>query len=272
MQAPGELTLDLISGAEARTLPGLFLRRCEKTPEVEAYRQYDPVAQTWQSYTWRETKALAGRWRAGLARENFAPGERVAILLRNSVEWVCIDQAAQSVGLAVVPLYVTDNPELFARLKAAEYLNFVGDIYGVDTATRQARVAEYASLFGIKDALGGRIGSFSHGMKQKLLITASLLPDPQNWVLDEPMVGLDPRAAFALKETMRARAAAGKTVFFSTHVMEVAEKLCDRLAIINKGRIVFSGTLAELKTTQGADGSLESLFLELVEDEGEAGA
>ena len=168
--------------------------------------------------------------------------------------------------------YVTDNPELFARLKAAEYLNFVGDIYGVDTATRQARVAEYASLFGIKDALGGRIGSFSHGMKQKLLITASLLPDPQNWVLDEPMVGLDPRAAFALKETMRARAAAGKTVFFSTHVMEVAEKLCDRLAIINKGRIVFSGTLAELKTTQGADGSLESLFLELVEDEGEAGA
>ena len=184
-----------------------------------------------------------------------------------------------SIDIATDPLgakrrigYVTDNPELFARLKAAEYLNFVGDIYGVDTATRQARVAEYASLFGIKDALGGRIGSFSHGMKQKLLITASLLPDPQNWVLDEPMVGLDPRAAFALKETMRARAAAGKTVFFSTHVMEVAEKLCDRLAIINKGRIVFSGTLAELKTTQGADGSLESLFLELVEDEGEAGA
>ncbi len=181
-----------------------------------------------------------------------------------------IDIATDPLGAKRRIGYVTDNPELFARLKAAEYLNFVGDIYGVDTATRQARVAGYASLFGIKDALGGSIGSFSHGMKQKLLITASLLPDPQNWVLDEPMVGLDPKAAFALKETMRSRAAAGKTVFFSTHVMEVAEKLCDRLAIINRGKIVFIGTLADLKARQGADGSLESLFLELVDDESEA--
>ena len=181
-----------------------------------------------------------------------------------------IDIATDPLGAKRRIGYVTDNPELFARLKAAEYLNFVGDIYGVDTATRQARVDEYASLFGIKDALGGSIGSFSHGMKQKLLVTASLLPDPQNWVLDEPMVGLDPKAAFELKEIMRDRAAAGKTVFFSTHVMEVAEKLCDRLAIINRGRIVFTGTLAELKTLQGADGSLESLFLELVDDEAEA--
>ncbi len=116
MQAPSELTLDLISGAEARTLPGLFLRRCDKTPESEAYRQYDSAAQTWRSYTWREMKALAGRWRAALAREGLAPGERVAILLRNSVEWVCIDQAAQSLGLAVVPLYVTDNPENIAHI------------------------------------------------------------------------------------------------------------------------------------------------------------
>lgn len=181
------------------------------------------------------------------------------------------------IDIAVDPLaakrrigYVTDNPELFARLKAVEYLNFVGDVYGIDTPTRQARVAEYAARFAIKDALGASIGSFSHGMKQKLLITASLLPDPQNWVLDEPMVGLDPRAAFDLKDIMRTRVAAGKTVFFSTHVMEVAEKLCDRLAIINKGRIVFTGTLAELKALQGTDGSLESLFLELVDDEPEA--
>jgi ABC-2 type transport system ATP-binding protein len=177
-----------------------------------------------------------------------------------------IDIAADPLGAKRSIGYVTDNPELFARLKAAEYLNFVADVYGVDSATRQARAAEYSSLFGIKDALGASIGSFSHGMKQKLLVTASLLHDPQNWVLDEPMVGLDPKAAFALKEIMRTRAAAGKTVFFSTHVMEVAEKLCDRLAIINKGRIVFTGTLAELKTMQGADGSLESLFLELVDD------
>ena len=116
MQAPGELTLDLISGAEARTLPGLFLRRCEKTPEAEAYRQYDAAARTWRSYRWREMKALAGRWRAAIARENLAPGERVAILLRNSVEWVCFDLAAQSLGLAVVPLYVTDNPENIAYI------------------------------------------------------------------------------------------------------------------------------------------------------------
>ncbi|TFG83254.1 MAG: ABC transporter ATP-binding protein [Spirochaetales bacterium] len=166
--------------------------------------------------------------------------------------------------------YVTDNPELFARLKAAEYLNFVADVYGVDTATRQERVSRYSGLFNIKDVLNASIGSFSHGMKQKLLVTASLVHDPDNWVLDEPMVGLDPKAAFALKEIMRERVAAGKTVFFSTHVMEVAERLCDRLAIINKGKIVFTGTFAELKVLQGADGSLESLFLELVAD-GEEG-
>jgi ABC-2 type transport system ATP-binding protein len=178
------------------------------------------------------------------------------------------------IDIAVSPLeakrrigYVTDNPELFSRLKAAEYLNFVGDVYGVDTAARRERIAEYTSLFEIQDALGGSIGSFSHGMKQKLLVTASLLSDPQNWVLDEPMVGLDPKAAFSLKELMRSRTAAGKTVFFSTHVMEVAEKMCDRLAIINKGRIVFTGTLAELKSLQGSDTSLESLFLELVDEE-----
>jgi len=116
MQASGTLTLDLISSAEALTLPGLFLRRCDKTPEAEAYRQYDPAAGTWQSYRWREMKALAGRWRAALARESLAPGERVAILLHNSVEWVCFDQAAQSLGLAVVPLYVTDNPENIAHI------------------------------------------------------------------------------------------------------------------------------------------------------------
>ncbi len=176
-----------------------------------------------------------------------------------------VDAAADPIEAKRRIGYVTDNPELFSRLKAAEYLNFVGDVYGVDTATRRERVSEYASLFGIKDALGGSIGSFSHGMKQKLLVTASLLPDPSNWVLDEPMVGLDPKASFDLKEIMRGRAAAGKTVFFSTHVMEVAERLCDRLAIINAGRVVFTGTLAELKRAQGADGSLESLFLELVD-------
>lgn len=177
-----------------------------------------------------------------------------------------LDLAADPIAAKRRIGYVTDNPELFARLRAAEYLNFVADVYGVGDAERRERTARYASLFGIKDALAASIGSFSHGMKQKLLVTASLLHDPSNWILDEPMVGLDPKSAFNLKELMRERAAAGKTVFFSTHVMEVAEKLCDRLAIINRGKIVFMGTLAELKAQRGADGSLEKLFLELVDD------
>jgi len=181
------------------------------------------------------------------------------------------------IDMAVTPLeakrrigYVTDNPEIFARLKAAEYLNFVADVYGVDSATRQERIGRYAGLLGIKDVLNASIGSYSHGMKQKLLVTGSLIHDPENWILDEPMVGLDPKSAFSLKEIMRERAASGKLVFFSTHVMEVAEKLCDRLAIINKGKIVFTGTLAELKAREGSDESLESIFLELVDDGEEA--
>ncbi|MBN1243387.1 MAG: ABC transporter ATP-binding protein [Spirochaetales bacterium] len=168
--------------------------------------------------------------------------------------------------------YVSDNPEVFSKLRAWEYLNFVADVYGVPTALRQERVARYAGMLEIKDALDAQIGSFSHGMKQKLQVTASLIHDPSNWILDEPMVGLDPMAAFRLKELMRARADEGKTVFFSTHVMEVAERVCDRLAIISKGRIIFQGTLEELRSTRGSDGTLENLFLQLVDDEGADGA
>ncbi|AGT44052.1 ABC transporter ATP-binding protein [Treponema pedis] len=163
--------------------------------------------------------------------------------------------------------YVTDNPELFSQLKAAEFLNFIGDVYGVSSEIRRERVERYTELFGIKNVLNGSIGSFSHGMKQKLLVTASLIPDPAVWVLDEPMVGLDPKSAFQLKEIMRERANSGKVVFFSTHVMEVAEKLCDRLAIINAGKIVFEGSLNELREKRGENGSLEKLFLELVDTE-----
>ena len=161
--------------------------------------------------------------------------------------------------------YVTDNPELFSQLKAAEYLNFVGDVYGVATQVRQERVERYTSMFGIQNVLNGSIGSFSHGMKQKLLVTASLLSDPAVWILDEPMVGLDPQSAFQVKGLMRERANAGKTVFFSTHVMEVAEKLCDRLAIINGGKIMFEGSLQNLREKRGENSSLEKLFLELVD-------
>lgn len=168
---------------------------------------------------------------------------------------------------------VHDNPELFNRLKAHEYLDFIADIFGVTTEERRTRIEEYAKRFSLSDVLAGSIGSMSRGMKQKLGILASLLHDPQNWVLDEPMVGLDPQAAFELKEIMRGRTRAGKCVFFSTHVMEVAEKVCDELAIINAGRIIFEGTMATLRGKRSAspsdasetENSLESLFLQLVD-------
>jgi ABC-2 type transport system ATP-binding protein len=159
--------------------------------------------------------------------------------------------------------YVNDNPELFAKLKAREYLNFVADVYGIPTQTRQEVILKYATKFEIDSVLNSPIGGYSHGMKQKLLVTASLIHDPSNWILDEPMTGLDPKAAFLLKDEMRKRADTGKTVFFSTHIMEVAEKICDRIAIINKGKILFTGTLDELQGFRGSESSLEDLFLSL---------
>lgn len=166
--------------------------------------------------------------------------------------------------------FVPDTPETFSKLKASEYINFVADVYDIPTDIRQQRIKEYADMFGISDVLGAPISSFSHGMKQKLFLTASLVTDPDNWILDEPMVGLDPESAFKLKELMRKRASEGKTVFFSTHVMEVAEKLCDRIGIIKKGQIVFCGTQEELKAAYGGEGkSLEQIFLELTAQAGE---
>ena len=168
--------------------------------------------------------------------------------------------------------YVGDNPELWNKLKAHEYLDFIGDVYGVEAGARRARIAELAGRFAIADALAASIGSWSRGMKQKLCVVASLLHDPQNWILDEPMVGLDPQAAFDLKELMRSRADAGKSVFFSTHVLEVAERVCDRIGVIARGRLLFVGSIEELRAKSRAEGSeggeetLESLFLDLVED------
>ena len=164
--------------------------------------------------------------------------------------------------------FVPDNPETFSRLKAIEYLDFISDVYKVPADLKKQRIEEYCAKFGLLENLNSRISSFSHGMKQKLFLIASLITDPNNWILDEPMVGLDPEAAFTIKEIMRERAAAGKTVFFSTHVMEVAEKLCDRVGIIKKGKIVFIGTIEELQQQHGAAGqSLEDIFLKLVSEE-----
>jgi len=166
---------------------------------------------------------------------------------------------------------VPDNPEVFTRLKAREYLNFLADVYKVDTPTRKERINHYAELFTLKDVLESRIGSFSHGMKQKLVLIGSLLHDPENWILDEPLVGLDPEAAFNLKEEMNRRIAEGKSVFFSTHVMEVAEKICTHLCIIKQGKGLFTGTMQELKNLAGKESSLEDVFLDMIRKDPEGG-
>ncbi len=164
--------------------------------------------------------------------------------------------------------FVPDNPETFSRLKAIEYLDFISDVYKIPQEEKMERIKTYCEKFGMMENLSSRIASFSHGMKQKIFLIASLITDPKNWILDEPMVGLDPEAAFTIKEIMRERAAAGKTIFFSTHVMEVAEKLCDRIGIIKKGKLVFIGTMAELQAQQGEPGqSLEDIFLKLVAED-----
>ena len=159
--------------------------------------------------------------------------------------------------------YVPDNHDVYERLTGVEYLNFIGDVYGVSADIRRKRAEKYLTMFEIADAAGEKISSYSHGMKQKLMITAALLSNPPLWVLDEPMVGLDPKSAMLLKEEMSAHCAAGNSVFFSTHVLEVAERLCDRIGIINHGKLVAIGTLDELR--RGGNETLEKLFLELTE-------
>lgn len=161
--------------------------------------------------------------------------------------------------------FVPDSHEMYDRLTGVEYLNFMADMYGVDAAARKAAMARYLPLYGLEKAAGDQIRTYSRGMRQKLTVIGALLHNPSIWVLDEPMVGLDPLASHLLKEEMRSRAAAGATVFFSTHVLEVAEKLCDEVGIINHGRLIACGTLDELRG--GQDESLEKLFLELTDAE-----
>lgn len=160
--------------------------------------------------------------------------------------------------------YVADDPDQFLALKGIEYLNFMADVYGVQD--RKEIIQELTHKFEIADDLNSRIGSYSHGMRQKIIICGCLLHNPKNWILDEPMTGLDPRSSFDLKEMMRKHADEGNCVFFSTHVLDVAEKLCDRVGIINKGRLLFTGTLQEMRETFKEDGSLEQLFLEITEN------
>lgn len=158
--------------------------------------------------------------------------------------------------------YVSDDPNSFLKLKGLEYLNFIADIYDVSSQDRLQRIEHYANILDMSHALGDKIASYSHGMRQKIMIIAVLIHDPNLLILDEPLTGLDPQSSFALKQIMRERTQEGKSVFFSTHVLEVAEKLCDRIIIINKGKMIFEGTLEILKT-QYNDLSLEEIFLEL---------
>lgn len=162
--------------------------------------------------------------------------------------------------------FVPDSPEIFEKLTGLEYLNFIGDVYKVSPKDRLERVKDLADKFGITNNLKDRIQSYSHGMKQKLLIISVLLYNPKNWILDEPMTGLDPKAAFTLKELMKEHSKKGNTVFFSTHVLEVAEKICDKIAVIDKGKIIFVGTCEELKEKSKNNSSLEESFLKIIEE------
>lgn len=163
--------------------------------------------------------------------------------------------------------YVPDQHEIFERLSGMEYLNFISDVYGVSTADRKTRISKFLDMFELSGAAGDLIRSYSHGMKQKLLLTGALLHNPPLWILDEPMVGLDPKSALRLKEQMREHCNAGNTVFFSTHVLEVAERVCDRIGIISGGRLVAVGSMDELRSGK-KDETLEKLFFELTESGG----
>lgn len=163
--------------------------------------------------------------------------------------------------------YVSDNPDIFLKLTGLEYLNFMADIYDVSSEDRQEAISDLAERFNMKNALGDKIQSYSHGMRQKIVVMGVLVHRPRVWILDEPMTGLDPKSAYTLKEMMKEHAKIGNTVLFSTHVLDVAEKLCDKVAVINKGQLIFQGTLEEMRHEFKENDSLEEMFLEMTENE-----
>ncbi len=160
-----------------------------------------------------------------------------------------------------ITAYIPDNPDLYEYLTGIQYLNFIADVFKVSKSDREERIRKYAEMFEITSALGDMISSYSHGMKQKVAIISALIHNPRLIVLDEPFVGLDPKAAITLKNIMKEMCAKGSAIFFSTHVLEVAQKLCNKIAIIKSGKIVASGNTEELT----GDKSLEEVFMEVVE-------
>ena len=162
--------------------------------------------------------------------------------------------------------YIADSPDMFLKLTGMEFINFIANIYKVPLKERRERIKTFSERFGLSDVLDKPMQSYSHGMRQKMMVVAALVHDPAVWILDEPLIGLDPTSAFELKKMMREHADKGNSVFFSTHVLEVAEKLCDRIAIIDKGKVVFNGTLKELKDKYDKK-DLEKLFMEVIKHE-----
>lgn len=184
-----------------------------------------------------------------------------------------LDLASHRIRIKQKIGYVADSPDLFLRLTAQEFWDLVAASYGLNKQDYENRLVDLLHLFDFASHRYEVIETFSHGMRQKVFVIGALLSDPDIWVLDEPMTGLDPQAAFDLKQLMRAHADKGKTVLFSTHVLEVAEQLCDRLAILKKGELIFYGTVAELKA-EHPDQSLEAIYLNLAgrKEEGESHA
>ncbi len=173
-----------------------------------------------------------------------------------------ISVAEDPIKAKAVSAYIPDNPELYDYLSGAKYLSFVSDVYCVSTAERKRIIDIYSEKLGIKNDLSTPIGSYSHGMKQKLAIIAAWLHSPKLIIMDEPFVGLDPKASHTLKEMMREHCEKGGSIFFSTHVLDVAEKLCDKVAIIKGGKLIVTGSMDEVR----GDASLEEVFLDLEDD------
>lgn len=159
--------------------------------------------------------------------------------------------------------YIPDNPDLYENMTGIQYLNFIADIFGISRSDREASIKKYADELELTSSLGDIISAYSHGMKQKLAIISALIHKPKLFIMDEPFVGLDPKAAHTLKEIMKEQCANGCAIFFSTHVLEVAEKLCNKIAIIKDGKLITSGETAAVK----GNNSLEQLFLELIDNE-----
>ena len=163
--------------------------------------------------------------------------------------------------------FIPDNPDMFLKLKGIEYLNFIADIYEISEEDRIKRIDELTEKFEMKRVLNNKMQSYPHGMRQKMIIMGVLLHNPKNLIFDEPLTGLDPKSSYDLKQIMREHVKQNNTVFFSTHILEVAEKLCDRVGIINKGKLIFVGTYEEMKKEFQKNASLEEIFMEITEND-----